>query len=130
MLLNLVVMATAAGALIAGHRDRLAREARQRQKSIRREVDGERLRIARELHDVLAHSLTLVNAQAAVADYLVRTDPQAAADALRGLTEHTRRAIDELRATVGLLRQDGDSAAGAGLDGACPRYPASTGWRS
>ncbi|WP_165372662.1 sensor histidine kinase [Pengzhenrongella frigida] len=112
MLLNLVVLATAIGTMVAGRRKRLAREARERVEHTRREVEGERLRIARELHDVLAHSLTLVNAQAAVADYLVRTDPQAAADALRGLTQHTRRALDELRATVGLLRQDGDAADG------------------
>ena len=110
MLLNLVVIATAVGAIIAGHRERVAREVREREEHTRREVEDERLRIARDLHDVLAHSLTLVNAQAAVADYLLRTDPQAAADALHGLALTTRRALDELRATVGLLRQDDDTA--------------------
>jgi signal transduction histidine kinase len=117
MLLNLVVIATAVGRIIAGRRERIAREALEREEHTHREVEGERLRIARELHDVLAHHLTLVNAQAAVADYLLRTDPQAAAEALRGLTQHTRSALDELRATVGLLRQEGDTTEGATSDG-------------
>src|ERR1035437_9922398 len=78
MLLNLVAIATAVGRIIAGRREGIAREALEREEHARREVEGERLRIARELHDVLAHHLTLVNAQAAVADYLPRTDPQAA----------------------------------------------------
>ena len=122
MLLNLVVIATAVGRIIAGRRERIATEALERKEHTLREVAGERLRIARELHDVLAHHLTLVNAQAAVADYLLRTDPQAATKALQGLTQHTRSALDELRATVGLLRQEGDATEGAthGTDGLYP----------
>ena len=119
MLLNLVVLATALGTMAAVRLERPAREARERAEYASREVEGERLRIARELHDVLAHSLTLVNAQAAVADYLVRTDPQAASEALRGMTQHTARALDELRAMVGLLRQDGDTP-GGGAEGLRP----------
>lgn len=75
-----------------------------------RQVAAERFRIARELHDVLAHSLTLVNAQAGVAGYLLRSDPDAAATALQGISQHTRQALDDLRATVGLLRQDGEDS--------------------
>jgi len=114
MVFNLVLGTTAVGALIAGRADRLAREVHEREDHTRREVEAERLRIARELHDVLAHSLTLVNAQASVASYLLATDPRAAADALSGLTTHTRRALDELRAAVGLLRQEGDASTGEG----------------
>jgi signal transduction histidine kinase len=104
VMFNLILDGAAIGALISGRRERLARDARERAEATRRVIEAERLRIARELHDVLAHHLTLVNAQAGVADYLVRTDPQAAATALHGLTEHTSRALDEMRATVGLLR--------------------------
>ena len=106
---NLVLDGTAAGAIVAGRRDRLARDAQDRLDLTRREDEAERLRIARELHDVLAHHLTLVNAQAGVADYLVRTDPDAASQALEGMTRHTRQALDELRATVGLLRRSDDT---------------------
>jgi len=55
-----------------------------------------------------AHHLTLVNAQAGVAGYLMGTDPEKAATALHDISEHTRKALDELRATVGLLRQADD----------------------
>ncbi|WP_024285560.1 sensor histidine kinase [Cellulomonas sp. KRMCY2] len=106
---NLVLGGTAVGALAAGRQDRLGREVSEREEQTQRAVEAERLHIARELHDVLAHHLTLVNAQAAVAEYLVRTDPEAAATALHGLAEHTRSALDEVRATVGLLRQPNEA---------------------
>lgn len=105
---NLVLIATGAGVLVSGRRDRLAREAKDREDATRTEVVAERMRIARDLHDVLAHHLTLVNAQASVAGYLLTTDPRRAATALSDIDHHTRRALDELRATVGLLRQDRD----------------------
>ncbi len=104
VMLNLVLDGTAAGALIAARRDRLAQEARQRVEATQRAVEAERLRIAGELHDVLAHHLTLVNAQVGVAGYLLSSNPQAASAALQGLAGHTRQALEELRATVGLLR--------------------------
>lgn len=111
---NLVWIATAVGVLVAARSDRIAREAAEREDEKQRAVVDERLRIARELHDVLAHNITLVNAQASVAHYLLRTDPEAAAKALQDVTRHSERAIDELRATVGLLRSD-DDPHGAGL---------------
>ncbi|PVU83462.1 two-component sensor histidine kinase [Cellulomonas sp. WB94] len=110
VMFNLVIAATAVGTVVSGRRERVVREALARDEETRQQVVAERLRIARELHDVLAHHLTLVNAQAGVADYLLATDPSAASVALRGIGQHTRQALDELRATVGLLRQDDDSA--------------------
>jgi signal transduction histidine kinase len=107
----LVVTAAALGAWRAGRRDARERELRRRERETGEAVMEERLRIARELHDVLAHNLTLVNAQAGVAEYLLETQPQAAAHALRDITRHTSRAIDELRATIGLLRYDAASPA-------------------
>ncbi len=114
---NLVLLATAAGAVISGRRDRRDREARERVDEKENAVLDERLRIARELHDALAHNLTLVNAQAGVADYLLRTDPAAAAVALRDISRHTGRALDELRATIGLLRREGDDPASSTAPG-------------
>ncbi|MCV2395692.1 sensor histidine kinase [Actinotalea sp. M2MS4P-6] len=105
---NLVVIATGAGVGVAAWRDRVDREEREREDRTRRAVIDERLRIARELHDVLAHNLTLVNAQASVAEYLMHQDADAAAEALRGISRHTAQAITDLRATVGLLRRDGE----------------------
>jgi signal transduction histidine kinase len=109
VIFNLVAIAAAVGVAASARRERAARAARDRQEEVQREVQRERVRIARELHDVLAHHLTLVNAQAGVAEYLLRTDTDAAESALRGITQHTRQALDEVRATVGLLRQTGDA---------------------
>lgn len=77
----------------------------------RRRVADERVRIARELHDLVAHQITLANAQAAVAVHLLDTRPDEARTSLEQLVETTRNALDELRATVGLLRQTGDASA-------------------
>jgi signal transduction histidine kinase len=115
---DLVIIATGAGILVNLRRERRARDERDRTAQIRREVLAERLRIARDLHDVLAHHLTLVNAQAGVADYLLHTDPAAAANALRDITANTRLALDGLRDTVGLLRDDTDP------DDPDPNHPA------
>lgn len=104
---TLVLLATAVGITVAARRERVAQREHDQIEAQERAVVDERLRIARDLHDVLAHNLTLVNAQAAVAEYLLRIDPAGAAAALRDITSHTARAIDELRVTVGLLRRDG-----------------------
>ncbi|GAA3627110.1 histidine kinase [Kineosporia mesophila] len=105
---DLALMAVGAGVLISNRRERVARDEHDRQTEIRGEVVAERIRIAQDLHDVLAHHLTLVNTQAGVADYLLRTDPAAASDALRDIAGNTRQALDELRATVGMLRDSSD----------------------
>lgn len=114
----LVVTAAAVGVWRSGRRERAAREVRRREAETQQAVLDERLRIARELHDVLAHNLTLVNAQAGVAQYLLRSSPEAADTALRDITRHTARAIDDLRATIGLLRRRDEDAgtAGSGRD--------------
>jgi signal transduction histidine kinase len=111
VMFDVVILATAAGVLVSLRRERAARRDREFREETRRQVAAERLRIARDLHDAVAHHLTLVNAQASVAEYLIRYDPKAAA-ALTGISEHSRLALDELRATVGLLRSDGDRPEG------------------
>lgn len=115
--LDLVLGATAGGVLVRSRQLRLAAMQRRaevaeqtKDEEARRRVAQERLRMARELHDVVAHNLALVNAQSSVAEYLIRTDPDAAEKALRNLSEHTRLALDELRSTVGLLRQVDETA--------------------
>ncbi|HEY3436416.1 MAG TPA: histidine kinase [Actinotalea sp.] len=115
VMFDLVLIATGAGAVAAGRRDRVARLERERVQGTQQAITDERLRIARELHDVLAHNLVLVNAQASVAEYLLRSDPAAATRALQDISRHTGRAIDDLRATVGLLRRDDESGGGDDL---------------
>ncbi|MUK03080.1 sensor histidine kinase [Vibrio cholerae] len=110
---NLVIIATAIGTAVRHRRTSRAEREQAHRQHVRREVLAERMRIARELHDVLAHNLTLVNAQAGVAKYLLHTDPGAAEAALGNITVHTRKAIDDLRSTVGLLRDDTSSISDA-----------------
>jgi signal transduction histidine kinase len=118
VMFDLVIIATAAGVLVSLRRERAARRVRAVERETKRQVTDERLRIARDLHDMVAHHLALVNAQAGVAEYLTRSDPKAAA-ALSGISRHSRQALDELRATVGLLRAD---SGGGSLDGAAPGH--------
>ncbi|GAA2021806.1 histidine kinase [Catenulispora yoronensis] len=96
--------------------ERAERAERTKEEEARRRVTEERMRIARELHDVVAHHITLVNAQAGVAHHLMKTDPSHAYEALERIRDTSRSALDELRATVGLLR--------AGDESAAPREPA------
>jgi len=117
--LNWAGIATALGLLIRERHERITAaeqraEAaeRSRQAEADRQVTAERIRIAHELHDVLAHHIAVVNAQAGVAQYLLRTDPNAADTALAGIAANSRAALDELRATLGLLRAEGETAPG------------------
>jgi signal transduction histidine kinase len=82
----------------------------------------ERFRIARELHDVVAHSLSLIAVQAGVANYVVSTQPGEAARALTSIEDISRGALQEMRALLGVLRTgDGDApAAGPDLAGRGP----------
>ncbi|MFD0578237.1 sensor histidine kinase [Dactylosporangium darangshiense] len=111
--INYIAVAVAVGdavrnqhALLLQERRRTIEAEHSRESEARRQVREERVRIARELHDVVAHHITLVNAQAGVAHHLLRTDPERAYQALAGIKETSRAALDELRATVGLLRAD------------------------
>lgn len=111
--LNYIAVAVAVGDAVRNQRALLRQERRRtmeaehtRAAEARRQVREERIRIARELHDVVAHHITLVNAQAGVAHHLMHTHPERAYQALAGIKETSRAALDELRAAVGLLRAD------------------------
>ncbi|MGW1780666.1 sensor histidine kinase [Streptomyces sp. NPDC002143] len=82
-----------------------------REEEAQRRVVEERVRIARELHDVVAHHLALANAQAGTAAHLARTHPDRVQGLLSDLAGTTSSALRELKATVGLLRQAGDGDA-------------------
>ena len=72
----------------------------------RRRATEERLRIARELHDVLGHHLSMINVQASAA--LHRPDPDRAQEALTVIKQTSKETLGELRTALGALRQDGD----------------------
>ncbi|MFE0533416.1 sensor histidine kinase [Streptomyces nigra] len=97
-------------AYLAAVEERAARAEESREAEARRRVAEERVRIARELHDLVAHQVTLANAQAQVAAQFFDTRPDQSRTSLRDVVATTGQALDELRATVGLLRQTGDTA--------------------
>ncbi|WP_200304422.1 sensor histidine kinase [Streptomyces adelaidensis] len=98
-------------AFVHAIRERAERAERTREEEARRRVAEERLRIARDLHDVVAHHIALVNVQAGVAAHVMDKRPDQAKEALAHVREASRSALNELRATVGLLRQSGDPEA-------------------
>lgn len=82
---------------------------RTREEEALRRVSEERLRMARELHDVVAHHIALAATQAHTATYLMRHHPERAPEMMEHLCDSTDEALRELRATVRLLRQRGDT---------------------
>ena len=68
-------------------------------------VAEERLRIARELHDVVAHSMSVIAVQAGYGQYVIDTQPSDARDALGAIQATSREALDEMRRMLGALRQ-------------------------
>lgn len=94
------------GEAIRGRRERVAEYYRLRSQREQSEVQAERVRIARELHDVLAHSLSQINVQAGVGLHLMERQPDKAADALASIKETSKTALDEVRSVLGVLRSE------------------------
>ncbi|WP_116948655.1 sensor histidine kinase [Jiangella endophytica] len=109
LLVSWLVAAVAIGAVMHSTR-------REREEALRRRATEERLRIARELHDVLGHNISLINVQAGAALHALSRDgadgPAAdgPAEALAAIKETSREALRELRGTLGVLRQVDEQA--------------------
>jgi signal transduction histidine kinase len=103
-------------------RERIREAERTRTEEARRQLGEERLRIARELHDVLAHSLATIHVQASAGAHVVARHPEQAEQVLSTIKQASQEALDDLRTTVGVLRTGAESAAepvsgGGGLAG-------------
>ncbi|MFI6960643.1 sensor histidine kinase [Streptomyces sp. NPDC050149] len=97
---------------VASMLERAERAERTREEEARRRVAEERLRIARDLHDLLAHSITLIGVQTSVASHILTVDPerldrQAIAASLDDIADTCREARAELRTTLQVLRDTG-----------------------
>jgi signal transduction histidine kinase len=99
------------GEAVRARRERIAEYRRATQQRRRTAAEAERVRIARELHDVLAHSLSSINVQAGVGLHLMEKDPAKAAAALAEIKATSKAALDEVRSVLGVLRSE------AGADG-------------
>ena len=110
-----VAVGLAAGLAVASRRayhaeiaDRAERAERTREEEARRRVDAERLRIARELHDVVAHTMATISVQAAAAAHVLKDPPPEAATALAAIRTASKDGLAELRAILRVLRTEGE----------------------
>ncbi|MEZ0110251.1 signal transduction histidine kinase [Catenulispora sp. EB89] len=93
-------------AYTAKAQEQAAQEVREQLAEARRIGSEERLQIARELHDVVAHTVSLIAVQAGVANYVVKSNPDEAARALASIETTSRGALREMRALLAMLRAD------------------------
>jgi signal transduction histidine kinase len=107
-----ILSALAIGAWIAGwvvrrRAEQLAHARAQAPELARAAVAAERARVAAELHDVVAHSISIVSVQAGAAEQLLEKDPPAAREHLRAVQQAAQEALREMRRLLGVLREDG-----------------------
>jgi len=115
-----LLVALASAEAVRGRRERFAQAKRARELQALRQADEERLRIAQELHDVLAHNISLINVQSGVALHLMDDKPEQARIALTAINDASADALREVRSVLGVLRGTREQAAReptAGLDG-------------
>lgn len=106
------MVAAAIGQAVRGKRaqqallvERVRRAEETKESEARRRVQAERMRIARDLHDAVGHHVALISVQSGAMNYLLDTDQDKAREALAHIQQASEDALDELRLTVGLLRQ-------------------------
>jgi signal transduction histidine kinase len=109
------IMAAALGESVRSRRviaeqaqERAERAERTREQEARRRVDAERLRIAREVHDTVAHAIAVINVQAGVAAHVLDRRPQQVREALVAIEQTSTQALHDLRTTLGVLRDVDD----------------------
>ncbi|WUO27042.1 sensor histidine kinase [Streptomyces sp. NBC_00286] len=104
-----MVAIAAVSELVRVRREQWDRERTERLQAARRRADEERLRIARELHDVLAHSISVINVQAGTGLALLDSDPEQARTALTTIKAASKEALGEVRQVLDTLRTPGDA---------------------
>jgi signal transduction histidine kinase len=93
---------------VAAARQRAAELEEAREELARRAVTEERLRIARELHDVVAHSMSIIAVQSGVGVHVLDSQPEEARKALAAVEATSRQALVEMRRLLGVLRQEAE----------------------
>ena len=106
---GMVAAVAFAGIAVRNRRAYVASIQDRAEQDARRQVDEERLRIARELHDVVAHTMATINVQAGVAAHVLPAKPEAAAEALLAIKTASKEGLRELRAILNVLRQADDA---------------------
>lgn len=96
-------------------RERLAERKRVAEEETRRQASEERLSMARELHDVLAHNISLIHVQASTALHLLDDHPEQARTALATIKQASKDVLTEMRGVIGLLRDGAPRSPTAGM---------------
>jgi signal transduction histidine kinase len=112
------IMAAALGESVRSRRviaaealERARQAEHTREEEARSRVDAERLRIAREVHDTVAHAIAIINVQSGVTAYLLDKQPERARDALLAIEQTSAQALHEMRAVLGVLRDTANARA-------------------
>jgi signal transduction histidine kinase len=116
------------GEALRNRRDQAREAARSQAEALRRRATEERLRIARELHDVVAHNMSLISIQAGVALHLIDSQPEQARSSLQTIKDASKETLVELRSILGVLRHvdaidDPDTGELQGDEAGAPRSP-------
>ncbi|MGD0064292.1 MAG: histidine kinase [Streptosporangiaceae bacterium] len=109
-----LIFLLSAAELIRSRNQRTAALARSRAEELRRMAGEERMKMARDLHDVVAHNISVINVQANTALHLMDRQPERARMALTTINDVSKQALVELRSVLGVLRD---------VDEAAPRSP-------
>jgi len=111
----ILVAAWLIGFAVRGRREvaTLAVEAAERDLETKAAVAHERVRIARELHDIIAHSVSVIGLQAGAAERMLDRDPERAREPLKAIQDSARDTVQELRRLLGILREGDDAMWGA-----------------
>ncbi len=105
-----LVFLLAAAEVIRSRSQRAAALARSRAEELRRRAGEERMKMARDLHDVVAHNISVINVQANTALHLMDRQPERARSALTTINEVSKQALVELRSVLGVLREIEENA--------------------
>jgi signal transduction histidine kinase len=105
-----LIFLLSAAELIRSRNQRAAALARSRAEELRRLASEERMKMARDLHDVVAHSISVINVQANTALHLMDRQPERARSALTTINEVSKQALVELRSVLGVLRDVDENA--------------------
>ena len=106
---GMVAAVVFAGIAVANRRAYVASIRARAEQDAQRRIDEERLRIARELHDVVSHTMATINVQAGVAAHVLPTRPEVAAEAVAAIRTASKEGLRELRAILNVLRQADDA---------------------
>ncbi|MEV0492110.1 sensor histidine kinase [Streptomyces atratus] len=113
--IGVTVMSTTLGESVRSRRviaadaqERAELAERTREEEARARVDAERLRIAREVHDTVAHAIAIINVQSGVTAHVLDKRPEQAREALQTIEQTSSRTLQEMRAILGVLRGDDD----------------------